>query len=127
VRPPGSGADAGPRRPRRVAVADPARRHGGLADALGPESLALKELRFTGNTAFSREQLLDASLDLAVPGGPVDANAKKVRDLVGTDVTLEQLEQARVAVTLLYVNAGYINSGAVLDDQPVGTGRSSCA
>jgi hemolysin activation/secretion protein len=45
-----------------------------------------------------------------------------VRDLIGKPVTLDQLEQARVAVTLKYINAGYINSGAVLDDQPVGDG-----
>ncbi|HEX8340128.1 MAG TPA: ShlB/FhaC/HecB family hemolysin secretion/activation protein, partial [Tepidisphaeraceae bacterium] len=99
-----------------------------LDDASGSQMLSaqdsfeLRELRFTGNTAFTREQLLDASLDLGVPGGPVDANVRRVRDLVGKPVTLEELEQARVAVTLLYVNAGYINSGAVLDDQPVGDG-----
>jgi hemolysin activation/secretion protein len=86
------------------------------------DSFVLKQLRFTGNTAFKSSQLLDASLDIGVPGAPVDPKAPKVRDLIGKTVTIDQLEQMRVAVTLVYVNAGYINSGAVIDDQSVADG-----
>ncbi len=85
-------------------------------------SFELKQLRFIGNTAFLADRLLDASLDVTLPGVQPDPHARRVRDLIGKPVTLEQLEQARVAVTLVYVNAGFINSGAVLDDQPVGDG-----
>ena len=68
-------------------------------------SVHVTAFRFTGNTVF-------ASRDLAA--------LPDVRKYVGRDDTLEDLEDARRAITQHYVDAGYINSGAVLPDQTVG-------
>ena len=38
------------------------------------------------------------------------------------ELTSEDLETLRVALTLLYVNNGYVNSGAILPDQTVTEG-----
>ena len=58
------------------------------------------EFRFTGNHAFSTGEL-----------------AKVVEKYKGRELTAEDLEQARQDLTLLYINKGYVNSGAVLPDQ----------
>ena len=71
-----------------------------------PSSLAsqlrifVKGYRFQGHTVF-REGALQ----------------KAVERFKGREVTSAELEQARQELTLLYVNAGFINSGAVLEDQ----------
>ncbi|WP_089717474.1 ShlB/FhaC/HecB family hemolysin secretion/activation protein [Candidatus Entotheonella palauensis] len=65
----------------------------------------VKKLIVTGSTAFSKEQL------------------DEVTDpYVNREVTCEELESLRLALTQLYVQAGYINSGAVLQDQEVQDG-----
>jgi hemolysin activation/secretion protein len=61
--------------------------------------------RFEGNTVFTDAQL-----------------AGVIAKYVGQDVSRDDLEDARRAVTLHYVQAGYINSGAILPDQPVKDG-----
>lgn len=83
-------------------------------------------LRFVGNTAFTDAQLLAAPLYPAsttpttLPAAAsVTGPQPAIGDRLGRRLTLEDLEQIRVAVTLAYVNAGYINSGAVIDDQAV--------
>jgi hemolysin activation/secretion protein len=63
------------------------------------------EFRFEGNTVFSDEDLA-AVLD----------------EYVGRDLSAEDLEEARRRLTQAYIDKGYINSGAVLPDQPAGTG-----
>jgi hemolysin activation/secretion protein len=65
----------------------------------------VQAIRVTGNTVFS-----DAEL------------ARITAPYVGRYVTDEDLATLRQALTLKYVNAGYINSGAVLPDQKVAAG-----
>ncbi|WP_179137926.1 ShlB/FhaC/HecB family hemolysin secretion/activation protein [Candidatus Entotheonella palauensis] len=59
----------------------------------------------TGSTAFSNDRI-DAVTD----------------PYINREVTSEELESLRLALTQLYVQAGYINSGAVLMDQDVRDG-----
>jgi len=56
--------------------------------------------RFKGNHVFSEKQL-----------------AEIVAPYVGRTINAEELEAARLAVTAAYVQKGYVNSGAILDDQ----------
>ena len=67
--------------------------------------IVVKRFEFTGNTVFSKRQL-----------------ATVVAPFTGRAVSSEELEAARVAVTKLYIDAGYISSGALLPDQDVATG-----
>ncbi len=67
--------------------------------------IRVTDIRVTGNTVFSTEEL-----------------AQITSPYVGRDVTAEDLSALRQALTLKYVNAGYINSGALLPDQQVGQG-----
>src|SRR6266496_2791963 len=60
----------------------------------------VKEFRFVGNHAFSTGDL-----------------AKQVEKYKNRELTAEDLEQARQDLTLLYINKGYVNSGAVLPEQ----------
>lgn len=62
--------------------------------------LYVREFRFQGNKVFSSQQL-----------------AKVTAAYVGRQITSQELEEARRAVTEYYVSHGYINSGAVLPDQ----------
>ena len=70
---------------------------------------------FDGNTVFSDDQLLRAPVELEPDGERVRARTT-VGDYVGQALTIEGLEEIRLALTRLYVNAGYINSGAVLPE-----------
>src|SRR5437667_3639301 len=60
----------------------------------------VKEFRFVGNHVFSTREL-----------------DKVVEKYKNRELTAEDLEQARQDLTLLYINKGYVNSGAVLPDQ----------
>src|SRR6266498_773851 len=60
----------------------------------------VKEFRFVGNHAFSTGDL-----------------AKQVEKYKNRELTAEDLEQARQDLTLLYINKGYVKSGAVLPEQ----------
>lgn len=68
-------------------------------------SFMLNAVEIEGNTALSDTVLQE----LAAP-------------YVGRPVTVEELFQLRDAMTLAYVNAGYVNSGAVLPDQEIEQG-----
>ncbi len=70
----------------------------------GP-TLVVREFRVRGATAFSAEEL-----------------AAVTDPYLGRPLTSEDLHALRDALTLLYVNAGYVNSGAVLPDQDVSGG-----
>lgn len=76
-------------------------------DQLGlpPLRVAAKEIRVVGSTVFTPEEL-----------------AEVVSPYVNRELTTENLEELRRALTLLYVDKGYITSGAVLPDQPVTEG-----
>ncbi len=65
----------------------------------------LKAVRFTGHTVFS-----DAELQAVTA------------PFLGQAMTAGDLEELRKRLTRLYVDAGYLNSGAVLPDQPVRDG-----
>ncbi len=67
--------------------------------------VSVKRFEFEGNHVFSKRQL-----------------AKVVAIYSGRVITSEELEEARVAVTRHYVDAGYITSGALLPDQDVASG-----
>ena len=62
-----------------------------------PDSIIVKEFIFQGNTAFS-----DAEL------------AKLTQDYTGRPLTFAELLEVESAVTKLYNDAGYINSGATI-------------
>jgi hemolysin activation/secretion protein len=70
----------------------------------GPR-ITVHEFRVTGSTVFSREEL--SRLTDPYSGRPLGS---------------EELEQLRQRLTRLYVDAGYMNSGAVLPDQDVREG-----
>lgn len=64
--------------------------------------ISVKRFIFEGNHVFSDHEL-----------------HKIVAPYTGRDITPEELEEARVALTKHYIEAGYITSGAVLPDQDV--------
>jgi hemolysin activation/secretion protein len=74
------------------------------------ERVRVDRLLFEGNTAFTSAELLSAK---------IGDSGKTVSDLLGKNVSLDDLEAIRVALTLKYTDAGYINSGAVVPDQPI--------
>jgi hemolysin activation/secretion protein len=65
----------------------------------------IRQIKITGNTVFSEEDL-----------------AAVTTAYVNRYVTSEHLEALRLALTRFYVEAGYINSGALLPDQTVTEG-----
>ncbi len=68
-------------------------------------SVFVRDFRFEGNTAISTAELRAA-----------------VAPFVAKEITSEGLEEARRAVTELYISRSYINSGAILPDQNVKDG-----
>jgi len=70
----------------------------------GPRFL-VREILFTGNTAFSDRDL-----------------APVIAPYLNKELTTEDVESLRLAVTVFYVNKGYITSGAVVPDQEVKDG-----
>ncbi len=71
-------------------------------EPLPRERVFVREIRVSGSTVFSPEEL-----------------AKVTDPYTNRELTAEDLEALRVALTLLYVNKGYVNSGAILPDQTV--------
>lgn len=67
--------------------------------------IPVREIRVTGNTVFSNDEL-----------------AQVTAPFVGRTVGMAELEAARQALTLHYVNNGYINSGALIPDQKIEDG-----
>jgi hemolysin activation/secretion protein len=77
----------------------------GAQQQLGQVQVFVKSIVVTGNTAF-------LSKDIKAVTKPYENRT----------LTTEDLEQLRLALTLLYVNKGYITSGAVIPDQDVKDG-----
>lgn len=73
-----------------------------LSDAL---TVVVREFRFVGNTIFAEAEL-----------------QRIVRGYIGIPINSGDLENARLALTQHYIRNGYINSGALLEDQPVENG-----
>ena len=65
----------------------------------------VRQIRVVGSTVFTAAEL-----------------AAVTAPYVNRSVTSEELEGLRLALTRLYINAGYINSGAILPDQTVTEG-----
>jgi len=65
----------------------------------------VKRFIITGNSAIAGEDLLQVA-----------------RAYTNREVTIEQLEELRQALNLLYVKRGYINSGVIIPDQQVADG-----
>ncbi len=65
----------------------------------------MKALQFEGNTRFSSERL--------------NREVAEILHRNNGSLTLDDLEEIRQRLTLLYINAGYINSGAILPDQTI--------
>ncbi len=65
----------------------------------------VREIRVVGNTVLPPEEI-----------------AAVVAPYVNRELTAEGLEALRVALTLLYINRGHINSGAILPDQAIAEG-----
>ena len=74
-------------------------------ERLPPVKVFVREFQFEGQTVFPAQDLLT----LAAP-------------YTNREVTTEDLERLRTAVTLLYVQRGYVTSGAVIPDQAVTDG-----
>lgn len=74
-------------------------------DLLRRPRVFVRDIRVVGSTVFSREQL-------AAVTGPY----------TNREVTAEDIESLRLALTRLYIERGYINSGAILPDQTVADG-----
>lgn len=62
-----------------------------------PDTLTIQQFQFEENTAFS-----DAEL------------AEVVKDYIGREITFAELLQAEAAITQYYIDARYVNSGALL-------------
>ena len=71
-----------------------------------PVTPLITNFRFLGNTVFSELEL-----------------AEHLAPFLQRKATFAELENARTALTLRYVNAGYVNSGALLDAPPDATGE----
>jgi hemolysin activation/secretion protein len=67
--------------------------------------VVVRDFQITGSTAFSDEEL-----------------ARVTTPYLGRPLGAEDFERLRQQLTLLYVDAGYLNSGAVLPDQDVREG-----
>jgi hemolysin activation/secretion protein len=68
-------------------------------------SIIVREFRFRSNTVFTSAAL-----------------AQVVAPFLNRTINSSDLEEARSALSQFYVNAGYINSGAILEDQPLQDG-----
>jgi hemolysin activation/secretion protein len=64
--------------------------------------LPVKAFSFTGNTVFSTKEL-----------------GEILKDFTGRELSAVELEAARRAITLHYIRAGYVNSGCLIDTQPI--------
>ena len=72
---------------------------------VSPLKLFVKEVKVVGSTVLTPEEL-----------------AEVTTPFLNRDLTTEELENIRLALTQLYVNKGYITSGAILPDQSVSDG-----
>ena len=77
----------------------------GKAEHLPLAHVFVREIRLTGNTAISAQELATVTAPYA-----------------NRDLTSEDIESLRLALTHYYINKGYINSGAIIPDQTVTDG-----
>ncbi len=67
--------------------------------------VVVKEIRLAGNTVIPEEQL-----------------TKTAAPFLNRELTTEDLEELRQKITLLYVEQGYVSSGAIIPDQDLSDG-----
>lgn len=70
-----------------------------------PDRITVTEFRFEGNTAISDAELAEAT-----------------KEFIGKPISFAELFQARSAVTQLYIERGYITSGALIPPQTLEDG-----
>lgn len=70
-----------------------------------PLAVRVETFLFEGNTVFADEEL-----------------AGLLAPFTGRTINAEELEEARLAITAHYIDRGYVNSGAVLEDQEIDGG-----
>ncbi len=92
-----------PVQPPALEVPPPSR--GELEKAVTGPRIMVKEIRLVGNTAFTQQQLSAVTAPYA-----------------NRELTAEDLEALRLALTYYYINHGYVTSGAVIPDQDVADG-----
>ena len=76
--------------------------HKPFENRLGSVRVFVHDIHVTGSTVFSEAELADV-----------------IAPYRNRELTTEDLERVRLALTLLYVNRGYLTSGAVIPDQDV--------
>ncbi len=94
-----------PAQPKAPSFTRPAPGTAPVAPAAPGPRIMVREIRLSGNTTFTSEEL-----------------AQVTAPFVGRAVTMVDLEAARRALTLHYVNRGYVNSGALIPDQKIENG-----
>jgi hemolysin activation/secretion protein len=72
-------------------------------------SVQVETLRFEGNTVFTDKQLNEVAQPI------LDRHPDRM-------LSIEDLQAIRTALTTFYINAGFINSGALLPDQQISNG-----
>ena len=82
-----------------------ARPPGALDQAAKGPKIMVKDIRLVGNTAFTAQQLSEITAPYT-----------------NRELTVEDLESLRLALTYYYVNHGYVTSGAVVPEQDVADG-----
>jgi hemolysin activation/secretion protein len=80
----------------------PAPPEDGAQKQLGQIHVFVKAIRVTGSTVFSEAEIEGV-----------------IKPYTNRTLTTEDLERLRLALTLLYINNGYITSGAIIPDQDV--------
>ena len=71
----------------------------------GTVRVFVREVRVTGNTVFSEAKITEVTAPYT-----------------NRTLVTEELERLRLALTLLYINKGYLTSGAIIPDQDVASG-----
>ena len=66
----------------------------------------LNEIKLTGNTLLSKQQLISI-----------------IKKYLNRYTSLYEIEQLRHELTLVYIHAGYINSGIIIPDQDINNGK----
>jgi hemolysin activation/secretion protein len=92
-----------PRAPELELPAPPAKAEPG--EGVAAPKIFVKEVRLTGNSAFTSDEL-----------------AEVTAPYTNRDLTAEDLESLRLALTMYYVNRGYVTSGALIPEQTVADG-----
>lgn len=93
-----------PPRPPELEIPAPERKAPPEEGITAP-TIFIKDIRLTGNTAFTSQQLSEVT------------DSYKNRNL-----TAEDLEALRLALTAYYINRGYVTSGALIPEQTVADG-----